>query len=253
MRYIIIIIFFWPNILFSQDKARNYGGQKEKKRMFEQELYYAPGSLNKYYGGKVELDFDLDENAQVSNIQVLKSVSKELNEEAIRLLKLMLWIPAQENGQAVKSHESISFMFNPKKYKQICNRRGYELEKPDLDFTFKVYREKDLSSMPGFRGKEKNFQNYVKENLQYPEAALKYNAQGIVEIQFVVEPSGRLTNIHLAEKLEANCDIVAKELILRSKWRPGNINGLPVRTLMSRKIYFSPKGKQPFISIPEKE
>ncbi len=253
MRYIIIAIFLWPTVLISQDKAKNYGGLKEKKRMFEQELYYAPGSLENYYGGKVELEFDLDENALINDIRILQSVSKELNAEAIRLLKLMLWIPAYENGNPVKTKETISFRFNPKKYKQICNKRGYELEKPDLDFTFNVYNENQLSSKPLFLGKEKNFQNYVKDNLEYPEEAIKNNAEGIVEIQFVVEPSGRLTNIHIAKKLEANCDIVAKELILKSKWKPGNINGLSVRTLMSRKIYFSPRGNQPFISIPEKE
>lgn len=252
MRGLLIFIFgIYTSVIFAQSKAENYGGKSEKKRIFNQELYYAPNSLNQKYGGKVELEFDLDEKAYIDNIHVTRSVSKELNAEAIRLLKLMLWIPASENGITKPSHEKIIFKFNPIKYPALCDNRGYELEKPNRDFIFKVYDEDEVTKNPGFIGPSGNFQNYVKDNLEYPEAAVKTGAQGIVEIFFVVEPSGRLTNIHINQSLEANCDIVAKELILNSKWSAGNINGIAIRTLMKRKIYFSPSGNLPFITLPD--
>ncbi len=252
MKYLFFIVFgFWSICVLGQSKAENFGGKNEKKRIFEQELYYAPNSLEQYYGGKVELEFDLNEKAEISNISVLKSVSRDLNAEAIRLLKLMLWIPATENGAPISSHETISFKFNPSKYSALCKDRGYELEKPTREFIFKVYEEENLTTAPTFIGTESSFQNYVKDNLKYPEGAVKTGAQGIVEILFVIEPSGRLTNIHIKKSLEANCDIAAQELILKSKWKSGNLNGIPVRTLMKKKIYFSPNGDLPFITVPD--
>lgn len=221
-------------------KATNWGGKKELKRIFEQELFYAPNSLEKNYGGKVKLEFDLNPNGQIENINVIRSVSRELNAEAIRLLKLLMWYPAMENGNFIKSRESISFSFNPLRYAALCKERGYEMKRPDEHFIFRVYDESDLNFKPTFTGPGKSFKHYIKSDLNYPPEAIKTGAQGIVEVKFIVEASGRLTNIHVSKSLEANCDIAAQKLILDSKWQSGAKNGIAVRTLMSRQFFFSP-------------
>jgi TonB family protein len=236
-----ILPFFLPLFVLGQNrKAENWGGKKELKRIFVQELYYAPNSLEKNYGGKVKLGFDLTEEGKIENIEVMRSVSRELNAEAVRLLKLLMWNPAMSDGKPMATSESISFKFNPVRYDALCDSRGYRTQRPPENFIFKVYDESDLTAKPKFSGPGKSYKHYIATNLKYPSEAIKTGAEGLVEIQFIIEPTGRLTNVHVSQSLEANCDIAARKLILDTKWQPGSKNGIAVRTLMTRQYFFSP-------------
>ena len=250
--FLLAYLLFSPFFLFSQKQPENWGGKQEKDRIFNQEVYYSQAALDNFYGGKVELEFSLTEEGVADNINVIKSVSKDINLEAKRLLQLLLFEtnPEEKESQFIKRR--ISFKFSPYKYKSICDARGYQISSPDPGFLFRIYQEEEVSEKPMFEGKEGSFESYVKKNLVYPYEAVKTGAQGIVTLKFVIEPSGRITNLAIVEGLEANCDIAAKNLILNSKWKAGSQHGIKVRTLMYRKFYFSPKGKNQFISIPDK-
>lgn len=251
-KWIVLILLFQPVLIYGQAKVMNYGGKEEKRRIFNQEVYYSPLALEKYYGGKIELSFIINSKGQADSIEVIQSVSRDLDKEAKRLLKLLLWAETKTSIKPKTELRTISFRFNPKKYAAICKQRGYELTQPNEAYLFTMFLENEVSQRPKFIGKEQSFNDFVKENLSYPEDAIKTKAEGFVSIKFVVEPTGRLTNIHISESLEANCDIVARDLILKSKWSPGLQNGLPVRCLLTRKIYFSPSGDIRFISIPDR-
>lgn len=102
-----------------------------------------------------------------------------------------------------------------------------------------------LDSMPTF-GTYKlanhniELQNFITENLQWPS---KKDCVGNVFVEFIVEPSGNLTNIKTVIGLERfGCkefDEEAERIIkLMPNWQPGYLNGEPVRTRMVVPIEF---------------
>jgi len=65
------------------------------------------------------------------------------------------------------------------------------------------------------------FQNYLKNNLIYPETAIKNNAEGTVQIEFTVEKDGSLVNFKILRGIGYGCDQEVINLLKQSaKWRP---------------------------------
>lgn len=63
--------------------------------------------------GKVIVTFMVEKDGSISNIQVLRTPSKTMGDEAIRVVKgSPPWLPGVENGQVVRTQYTISFAFS---------------------------------------------------------------------------------------------------------------------------------------------
>ncbi len=66
--------------------------------------------------GKVFLFFVVEKDGSLSHIRVLRSVSKEIDEEAIRVLKNSpKWTPGFQNGKPVRVYYSLPITFSLEK------------------------------------------------------------------------------------------------------------------------------------------
>lgn len=67
-------------------------------------LKYPEAALKKGEEGVVYLTFVVEKNGALSNIKILRGVSKELDEEAIRVVKTMNkdWSPGIQRGEKVR-------------------------------------------------------------------------------------------------------------------------------------------------------
>lgn len=245
--YILILI---PFLAFSQEKDSdpiNYGGSKEFKRIFLQELNYPQASINKTIGGRVMIDVHVDSAGNVTKTEITEGVGKDVDAEALRIAELLLWDPAIKKGRKVAGVGELKFKFNPYKFATITNERGYQdAEYPKLSTNI-VWKPVELHQEPSFDGKYDSFDDYVKEELVFPEEAKVKMINGYVKVFFVIEPNGRVTNIKLLEPLEGNCDVVAMDLIERSRWKPGQLSGLPVRSSRVEQLgFFTIKPKSQF-------
>jgi len=64
--------------------------------------------------GRVHVVFIVNEDGSLSDIKVIRSISPELDKEAIRVVKSMpKWNPAKQNGKAVKMKYVVSVNFRP--------------------------------------------------------------------------------------------------------------------------------------------
>jgi protein TonB len=81
-------------------------------------------------------------------------------------------------------------------------------------------------------------QDFIKDNLEYPKQAQISNIQGIVVLQFVVEPSGLVTNIGVSKTVGGGCDQEAIRVLQMIKWYPAKKNGKLVRSQMTFPFYF---------------
>lgn len=83
------------------------------------------------------------------------------------------------------------------------------------------------------------FEEYLRTNLRYPEAALKEQKQGQVVVQFLVNTDGSLSDFKVVKGIGYGCDEEAIRLIKEgTKWTGGKLKGEPVRIRYLMKIPF---------------
>lgn len=77
-----------------------------------------------------------------------------------------------------------------------------------------------------------NFRKWIAENYQYPQEAINAGVKGRVELIFVVERDGSLTNMQIERDLGYGTGQAGIDLFKKSpKWGPGIQNGKPVRVV----------------------
>ena len=84
------------------------------------------------------------------------------------------------------------------------------------------------------------FMKWVGATYEYPAAALENGINGVVEVSFVVEKDGQLTDISVKRDLKYGAGDAAVRLLKKAKkWRPGVQNGRPVRVAYTLPIRLS--------------
>lgn len=76
------------------------------------------------------------------------------------------------------------------------------------------------------------------ELLEYPELARKAGIEGLVVIQFVVEPDGSISNIQVIRSAGRLLDEAAIKAVKQLRFKPGRQRGRPVRVRFSLPIRF---------------
>ena len=78
------------------------GGQEALKKYLEVNIVYPQKAHDKGISGKVTVKFIIDKTGKIKNISVIKSIDKELDAEAKRVVKTMpAWIPGKQKGEPV--------------------------------------------------------------------------------------------------------------------------------------------------------
>lgn len=94
--------------------------------------------------------------------------------------------------------------------------------------------------MPEFPGGERAVMDFVSNNLKYPEAAKEMNIQGKVYVKFAVNTDGKVSDIQIVKGLSKECDNeVLRVIRLMPDWKPGTLNGIPVKTYYTLPVKFA--------------
>jgi TonB family protein len=224
--------------------AGNYGGKQQLKDFIREEMVYPEKALKDKTEGTVVLSFIVDKEGKIQDLQVKHSISPEIDDEALRILGLLLWDPAEYRGMTLDEQNEMEVDFTIKKYHRLAKSRGYNrITYPvePVDPSTKIYETVHLDTQPKpvYETKGMNFGSFIMKNMTYPEEAVKQNISGVVTIFFVIEPSGRISNIKVVNGVGAGCNQEAIRLLKRLKWMPGFKNGMAVRTKMTLTITFN--------------
>lgn len=98
-----------------------------------------------------------------------------------------------------------------------------------------------LDRIPVFPGGDQKKDRYIVSNLKYPEAEKKAKIQGVVNLSFIVEADGSITNVKILGSIPGGpgCDQEAIRLVkMMPKWTPGQLNGKPVASVCGINIKF---------------
>ncbi|MCQ2973716.1 MAG: energy transducer TonB [Bacteroidales bacterium] len=102
----------------------------------------------------------------------------------------------------------------------------------DLEEVIFVAAEK----MPEFKG---NLMKYISEHVVYPETASENDIQGTVNVQFVVDETGKVVNVRVVKSVDPLLDNEAVRVIKNlPKWKPGSQSGKNVKVSMVVPIKF---------------
>lgn len=79
------------------------GGREARLRYLDKELTYPMIARKQGQQGRVLVGFTVDEQGELSNFKILRGVSAELDEEALRVVRKMpKWTPGERDGEVVK-------------------------------------------------------------------------------------------------------------------------------------------------------
>ena len=88
------------------------GGSKELMSWLGQNLRYPVKAQEAGKQGRVVLQFVITKEGKVADIKVMRGVSPELDEEAVRVVKAMpAWTPGKQDGQAVNVRYTLPVTF----------------------------------------------------------------------------------------------------------------------------------------------
>jgi protein TonB len=96
-----------------------------------------------------------------------------------------------------------------------------------------------VEKMPEFPGGDEALAEYLENNLEYPEPAVKNDIKGTVIVTFIVKKSGKVTNAKVVRGIGYGCDEEALRLVNgMPQWIPGEQRGKPVRVQFNLPIRF---------------
>jgi TonB family protein len=101
-----------PVVGFPDVEPEYIGGEEAMQKWLQQNFVYPDMSVEKGEQGKVYLKFVVEKDGKISNVEVIKGVSRNLDCEAKRLICLMpRWNPGEYNGMKVRSYFTIPINF----------------------------------------------------------------------------------------------------------------------------------------------
>ncbi len=97
-----------------------------------------------------------------------------------------------------------------------------------------------VEQMPVFPGGEDSLWNFLRENIQYPETALRAMTEGTVYISFVVDRTGLPGKVKVIRGVGKDLDAEAVRVVrLMPRWKPGRQGAIPVNVYYTLPIKFT--------------
>lgn len=199
--------------------------------------------------GRVIAQFIVEKDGSISNIKVIRSVSAELDGEAIRVLATMpKWIPGTQKGVPVRVNYSVPVSFRLSggpEAKEVKNSQldeiavvGYGPQKePKVtpETVFEVVEE-----MPKYPGGVEEMMKYLARNIKYPTIDQENKIQGRVVVEFIVDKEGDVLRPKIQRSVSPSLDAEAVRVVSgMGKWIPGRQRGEAVAVKYTVPITFS--------------
>ena len=117
---------------------------------------------------------------------------------------------------------------------QATDANGMKIEKDKTG----VYTHAEV--MPMYAGNDQGLSDYISSNIVYPDQAVENNVEGTVQVQFVVDENGAVSDVKtLGNKLGYGLEEEAVNVVSKlPKWTPGKVKGKNVKTRLSVPITY---------------
>ncbi len=201
------------------------------RAFLEKNLRYPTEALESNAQGKVVIDFLVDKKGDLSKIKLSEQTetkNEALVKEAIRIIKLTAvgrWNAGKKYNKAVKSNyfQTINFAIAEEETEYEIATSGNEtIELPKTDSS--LYENDILGKLDIEAKYNGNFKTFLEENLKYPKKAIKNNIQGKVIVKFIIDKSGKISDIKIDDFSPQKNELLVAEAIRIIKLTSGNWN-----------------------------
>lgn len=200
------------------------GGESALLKFISANIKYPVIAQENGTQGTVVVKLVVNTLGEVENAKVIRSVSPECDNEALRVVCLTKnWIPGKQNGKLVNVHYTIPIQF-----------KLIDSSKPEKSKVYEV-----IEQMPEFPGGERALMDFIGSNLKYPLEAQKSGIQGTVLIRFVISKTGKVTKVEVLRSVFSALDDEAVRVVkLLPDWIPGEQKGQKVNVYFTLPIKF---------------
>jgi TonB family C-terminal domain len=200
------------------------GGTKALSRYISSNLKYPAQALKNEIQGKVYIRFIVTENGDITKATVMRSLNKDCDKEAIRVIRNMpKWKPGKQNGVRVPVYYTIPIQFSLNKNNAITKEKT-SVKKGAHEEPYTAVEE-----MPRFPGGESALLEQISNNLKYPVQSQINRIQGKVYVRITISEDGSVKDPIIMRSLDTYCDQEAIRVMSSlPKWIPGKQNGVNV-------------------------
>jgi TonB family protein len=240
---LLIFLSLFAQALWAQgfQPCAPYGGEQAVKGLLEQEMRFPEHELRQGLKGSVVLIFSVMADGAVEDLRIWRSLTPACDAEALRLGRLVRWHPALLGATPHAAEHYLEVPFDAKRYQRAQEARrcpgGYDAP-ADSSLIIATPTQVSTPPVPGIEGGSRALPAYLGRNLRYPEVAHKHDIQGAVRLEFVIEPSGSISNLRALDELGGGCTEEAMRLVRSICWTPATKDDLRVRCIQRVDIRF---------------
>ena len=204
------------------------GGQGALLKFLATNVRYPESAVKNGIEGRVSCSFVVGKVGAISEAEVIRGVSPELNEEALRVINSMpVWSPGKQRGKVVNVKYTVPVTFRLSGGKKKASSRIVQRQIKEVDTSGRVFTV--VQQMPEFPGGQASLLKYLATRIKYPAIAQENGIQGRVSCSFVVDTDGSLKNIEVIRGIDPSLDREAVRVIREMpKWNPGVQNNMAV-------------------------
>jgi len=225
-----------------QEMPKFPGGDSALLKYIKENTKYPESAKAKNISGRVIVKFCVSETGAVERISVLKSVSPELDAEAIRVIStLPAFKPGKQGGIAVPVWYMVPVQFGT-----VTKNTSLPLVPPPpppppaTDTKVKTEPFIIVEEMPVFPGGDTALLKYIFENTKYPDSAKVKNISGRVVARFCITETGSIEKISIIKGVHPSLDAETIRVISTlPAFIPGRSGGVPVPVWYMLPITFS--------------
>jgi TonB family protein len=201
---------------YSKEMPKFPGGNDALKKFKSENIKYDQKLKDLGVEGLISVNVIIEKDGTLSNLKILNGVSPSLDNEAMRVTKIMpAWEPGKENGKVVRFRYMISFEFLSAPREPIEHKDGEP---------FVVVEE-----MPVYPGGDSALLSYIAKNTKYPEISKTNNIQGRVITRFCVTETGTIDRVTILKGVSPELDSEALRVVKSiPAFKPGKQGGKEV-------------------------
>ena len=190
------------------------GGENARLKFLANNIKYPETARIAGVEGRVYVTFVVEVDGSVNDVRILRGIGSGCDEETVRVISAMpKWNPGKQRGQAVRVQFNLPVRF-------YLGGEQSSKNKETTSLTYKV-----VEQMPEFSTDNKSLEQFLKDNIKYPEEARNAGIQGTVYINFLVKEDGSIDNLNILRGIGSGCDEEALRVVKMMSFKPGKQGG----------------------------
>jgi TonB family protein len=228
-------ILFWLSGLQQPVAAAPVGGIEQIEQVCQSQIVLPKMLVTPGFECQVTSQFRLDDLGHATDIHFDKGENNVLRHQLERMIHLLTFVRSDPHALYY-----LNFNFNASRYNRWVKDRPKHTVKRQFptDSSYAVYERADQSP-EYYKDGDAGMAEYLLSSLEYPAVATEKSIQGTVEVSFIVETNGLVSNAYAIKSVNGGCTEEALRLIRNTRWQPAVYQGRLVRYRMRYPIVFA--------------